>query len=41
MKKVKHGFYVHQVGANVSFTYNRIKNFVTQNPLIVVIAFFA
>ena len=41
MRKAKHVFYVHQSGKSVFFTYNRIQNFKTKNPLVAVLAFFA
>lgn len=40
MKNVKHAFYVHQNAKRVFFTYNKIKNFMTKNPLLAVLAFF-
>lgn len=40
IKDIKHMFFVHALSSEISFTYNRIRRFITANPLIVVIAFF-
>lgn len=41
MRKVKHVFLFHKVQNDFSYTYNRIRRFITTNPLVAIMAYFA